>query len=51
MRWEFGLQQQFRGFVLEANYVGSKTNHIEVTRNINTLPAQYWSTSPTRDDT
>ena len=50
MRWEFGLQQQLRGFVIEANYIGNKTNHIEVTRNINALPAQYWSTSPLRDD-
>src|SRR5439155_15154645 len=34
----------------EANYVGSKTNHIEITRNINALPAQYLSTLRTRDD-
>jgi hypothetical protein len=50
MRWEIGLQHQFKGFVIETNYVGSKTNHIEVTRNINTLPRQYLSTSPLRDD-
>jgi len=31
-------------------YVGSKTNHIELTRNINTLPSQYLSTSRLRDD-
>ena len=31
-------------------YVGNKTNHIEITRNINTLPEQYLSTLPTRDD-
>jgi hypothetical protein len=51
MRWETGLQHQFKQFLLEMNYVGSKTNHIEVTRNINTLPRQYLSTLPTRDDT
>ncbi|HTS61839.1 MAG TPA: TonB-dependent receptor [Candidatus Acidoferrales bacterium] len=51
MRWELSLQRQFKNFVLEAAYVGSKTNHIEVTRNINTLPYQYLSTSPVRDDT
>jgi hypothetical protein len=32
-------------------YVGSKTNHIEITRNINTLPYQYLSTSKVRDNT
>ena len=51
MRWEASLQHQFKNFVLETAYVGSKTNHIEVTRNINTLPRQYLSTSPIRDDT
>ena len=50
IRWEAGLQRQFKDFVLEANYVGSKTNHIELTRNINTLPSQYLSTLATRDD-
>jgi len=51
MRWELSLQRQLKNFVLEAAYVGSKTNHIEITRNINTLPYQYLSTLPTRDDT
>ncbi|MEI9976376.1 MAG: hypothetical protein WDO73_32570 [Ignavibacteriota bacterium] len=37
--------------VFEFAYVGSKTNHIEVTRNINTLPYQYLSTQRLRDDT
>lgn len=51
MRWEASLQQQAKGFVFEGAYVGSKTNHIELTRNINTLPYQYLSTLPTRDNT
>jgi hypothetical protein len=51
MRWEASLQRQFKEFVFEAAYVGSKTNHIEITRNINTLPNQYLSTLRTRDDT
>src|SRR4029077_16594527 len=51
IRWQAGLQRQFKNFVFEANYVGSKTNHIEVTRNINALPAQYLSTLRARDDT
>ena len=51
IRWEAGLQHQFKQFLLEMNYVGSKSNHLEVTRNINALPRQYLSTLPTRDDT
>ena len=51
MRWEAGLQREFRDFLLETNYIGNKTNHIEITRNINTLPRQFLSTLPTRDDT
>lgn len=50
MRWEASLQREFRSFLLEANYIGNKTNHIEITRNINTLPLQYLSTLKTRDD-
>jgi hypothetical protein len=49
-RWELSLQRQVRDFVFEGAYVGSKTNHIEITRNVNALPAQYWSKLPTRDD-
>jgi hypothetical protein len=51
MRWEASLQREFRSFLFEANYIGNKTNHIEITRNINTLPLQYLSTLRTRDDT
>ena len=51
MRWEAGLQRSSAGFLFEANYIGNKTNHIEITRNINALPAQYLSTLPIRDDT
>jgi hypothetical protein len=50
LRWQFGLQRQFKGYVFEFNYVGNKTNHIEISRNLNTLPYQYLSTSKTRDD-
>ncbi len=50
-RWEAGMQQELRGgYVVDLSYVGNKTNHIELTRNINSLPLQYWSTSPLRDD-
>ncbi|MBI4905185.1 MAG: TonB-dependent receptor [Acidobacteria bacterium] len=50
MRWEASLQREFRSFLFEANYIGNKTNHIELTRNINTLPYEYLSTSKIRDD-
>ena len=39
IRWEASLQREFKSFLLEANYIGNKTNHLEVTRNINALPA------------
>src|SRR3954447_21187439 len=32
MRWKVSLQRQFKDFVFETAYVGSKTNHIEVGR-------------------
>jgi hypothetical protein len=51
MRWEASFQHQFNQFLLELNYIGNKTNHIEITRNINTLPYQYLSKLATRDDT
>ncbi len=50
IRWEASLQREFRSFLLEANYIGNKSNHMEVTRNINTLPGQYLSKLATRDD-
>src|SRR6185295_9401113 len=48
-RWELGLQHSRKGYLFELNYIGNKTNHIEVTRNINALPAQYLSTARLRD--
>jgi hypothetical protein len=49
-RWQIGFQRELAGgFVAEASYVGNRGTHIEITRNINTLPNQYLSTSPTRD--
>jgi hypothetical protein len=49
-RWEASLQREFRSFLMELNYIGNKTVRSEITRNINTLPYQYLSTSRTRDD-
>ena len=50
LRWEASIQREMKGYSFELDYIGSKTNHIEVTRNINALPLQYWSTLKTRDD-
>jgi hypothetical protein len=58
-RWELGLQHVFKGGVLlEANYTGNKTLHIEIPPtgnppvvNLNALSNQYLSKSPTRDNT
>ncbi len=50
-RWSMGLQRTFGGFLLEASYVGNRSTRLNVLRNLNFLPAQYLSTSPTRDQT
>lgn len=49
-RWSFGVQQELKsGFVVESSYVGNRATRLPVNRNINATPAQYLSTSPTRD--
>ncbi len=49
-RWSFGVQQEMKGgFVVESSYVGNRGTRLPVNRNINGTPAQYLSTSPTRD--
>jgi hypothetical protein len=49
-RWSFGLQRFLPGqFLLDVSYVGNRSTDLGVTRNINSTPAQYLSTSPTRD--
>jgi len=49
-RWSFGLQRVFLGhFLLDVSYVGNRSTHLPVTRQINATPAQYLSTLPTRD--
>ena len=50
-RWSMGLQRTIGGFLLEASYVGNRSTRLNVLRNLNFLPAQYLSTSPTRDQT
>jgi Carboxypeptidase regulatory-like domain/TonB dependent receptor len=49
-RWQVGVQRELgKGFVAEVSYVGNRGTNIEIFRNINALPNQYLSTSPTRD--
>ena len=49
-RWQVGVQRELPGgFVGEARYVGNYGDRIETTRNLNSLPNEYLSTSPVRD--
>jgi hypothetical protein len=49
-RWSAGLQQLLPWrFVGEATYVGSRGTRLAVIRELNATPAQYLSTSATRD--
>ncbi len=49
-RWSFGVQHFLPGgFLLDASYVGNRSTHLTVTRNINSTPGKYLSTSPVRD--
>ena len=49
-RWSLGVQRQLPGqFVLDLSYVGNRTTHLAVTKNLNSTPAQYLSTATTRD--
>jgi len=49
-RWSLGVQRQLPGnFVVEATYVGNRSTHLPVSRNINFIPAKYLSTAPFRD--
>jgi len=49
-RWSFGIQQMLPAqFMIESTYVGNRGTRLGVTRNLNVTPAQYLSTSPTRD--
>ncbi len=49
-RWSLGLQRELpMNFVLDVSYVGNRGTRLSVFRNYNNTPAQYLSTSPTRD--
>ena len=50
IRWELGVQRELPGqVVLELAYIGNHAVHLLLNRNMDALPAQYLSTSPTRD--
>jgi hypothetical protein len=49
-RYSFGFQQELPGqLLLDASYVGNRGSNLGVTRQLNPVPNQYLSTSPTRD--
>lgn len=50
-RWSIGFQRELpANLLVEATYVGAKGRNLPVTRELNPVPAQYFSTSPVRDD-
>ncbi|HUS04668.1 MAG TPA: TonB-dependent receptor [Bryobacteraceae bacterium] len=49
-RWSLGLQQELPGqFLVEATYVGNRGTRIGINHQLDNTPAQYLSTSRTRD--
>jgi hypothetical protein len=49
-RWSLGIQRSLPGqFMLDASYVGNRSTHLAVTRQLNSTPAQYLSKLPVRD--
>jgi hypothetical protein len=51
IRWDFGIQQQLsHDMVLEVAYIGNHAVHLPINAQVNYLPRQYLSTSPTRDN-
>jgi hypothetical protein len=49
-RWQFGVQRQLAANTLvEVSYVGNRGTRLQVTRDLNPVPAQYLSTSPFRN--
>jgi hypothetical protein len=49
-RWQWGFQHELPGGITaEASYMGNRGTRIEINRNINAVPNQYYSTSLVRD--
>jgi len=52
LRWTFDVQQQLPlDTVVEAGYIGNHSVHLPTSYSLTSLPAQYLSTSPFRDNT
>ena len=50
-RWSIGLQRELPWqLLIETTYVGARGQNLPVLRQLNAVPKQYFSTSPTRDD-
>jgi hypothetical protein len=50
-RWSVGVQRELPWyFLIEGTYVGSFSENIPVNLEMNSVPGQYFSTSPVRDD-
>ncbi len=51
-RWQVSIQRELpKRLVLEVDYVGDRGVALETTRDLNALPLQYLSKSPSRDNT
>ena len=49
-RWSASVQKELPGrIVADVSYVGNRGTHLPVSRELNAIPAQYFSTSPVRD--
>jgi len=51
-RWSIGVQQELPWLMLaEVTYVAGYSKNLTVTRDLNAVPGQFFSTSPVRDNT
>ena len=49
-RWQFAIQRELMAnSLIEVSYVGNRGTGMQVSRDLNPVPAQYLSTSPVRD--
>jgi hypothetical protein len=50
-RWSLGVQRELPwNFLIEGTYVGSVSQNLSVSRDLNAVPREYFSTSPVRDN-
>jgi len=49
-RWQLSIQRELPGsWLLDAAYVGNRGTRLEITRDINAVPGQFYTTSQVRD--